>query len=242
MRWAEIKAKKVNVRLPDFGFTMNKGDVHHFTETDFRRSEYLQWAVRQEQVDFRWVNEVPVAAPQNKRLKTTRVGPSQAAGNQGVSEDVSGLLAELVVKTDAARKEQKDLFAALLARQQRASEDIRTLTASIDRLAEALVHNTQQQRAPVVDLDLEPLRELVEHNGELTRSVLEAIGKIRTSGSVVVSGAVSSKTDGLDEVRFIPETTPSKIGDINLDIEEQQSEASVDDAMAALRRLKKRNQ
>lgn len=240
MRWAEIRAKKVNVRLPDFGITMGKGDVHHFTETDFRRSEYLQWAVRQEQVDFRWVNEVPVAPPMN-RMKASRNGPSQAApAPQG---DLSGLLAELIVKTDAARKEQKDLFAALLSRQQRASADIQNLTDSIDRLADALVHSSQRQSLPpVVDIDLNPIRELAEQNGELIRSVLEAVGKIRTSGPVAVSGTVTSKSDGLDEVRFIPKSTPSKIGEINLDIEEQESEASVDDAMAALRRLKKQNQ
>lgn len=243
MKWAEVKAKKVNIRLPDFDLTLSRGETYYFSEQDLRSSEYLMWAVRQEKVDLRWVGDMSDRSPpppNYKRLRGTVALPSQAAKGNNVSpDDLGSLMAELVVKTDAARKEQRDLFAALLARQEQTSEEIGKLSGSINQLAEVLILFRESQSDESISPEIEAIVKQVEGNGVLIQSVLDAVSRIRSSVPMHVADprTVSSNTDlDEDEIRFIPTSEPSRIGEVNLDIEEQESEADVGDAMAALRR------
>ena len=231
MKWAEVIAKKVNIRLPDLGLTMVKGEQYHIPEQDFQRSEYLRWAVQQGQVEFRWVSDMSSAPPNYKNLNAPIRTPSQAA--KSTSGDIGGLLAELVVKTDAARKEQKELFTALLARQEKMTGEVLKLSENLNRLAEALVLHAENRTS------YDPVSDQVKENGDMLRSLIQEIGKVRTVSVPVSTTRTVSSTDE-DEIRFIPKADPSRIGEVNLEIEEQESEASVEDAMAALRKHRKK--
>lgn len=222
MKWAEIVGRRVNVRLPDLDLTVGKGEKRYFSEHDFKNSEYLQWAVQQGQLSFRWVDSLPNDAPippNYMRLQANRA-PSQGASP---SVDVSGMLAELIVKVDAARREQRELVSALVTRQDSLSAQIQAINSRLDGASTPQKYDTELQKS-------------VNDGLRLLQDLTLVVEGLKSSGPVGSSSGIVRPEE--DVPVFIPTVAPSKVGPVKLDIAEEESASDVGDAMAALRKHK----